>query len=45
MRRLLERDHPTLIVEDNVAEVCEYLAALGYSGTKASGSPNRVFRY
>jgi len=44
MRRLLERDHPTLIVEGRAAEVAEFLAALGYGFEDEAGSPNRVYR-
>ncbi len=44
MRRLLDRDHPTLIVEDNSADVADYLAGLGYSHSRIEGSSNQVFR-
>lgn len=44
MRELLRRDQPVLLVEDNDAEVPCYLAGLGYSSQKISGSSNRIFR-
>jgi FkbM family methyltransferase len=44
MRRLLERDHPVLIVEGRTPEVASYLAPFGYSYEDVAGSPNRVFR-
>ena len=44
MRELLRRDQPILLVEDNDAEVPVYLAGLGYSSQKLSGSSNRIFR-
>ena len=44
MKRLLDRDHPTLIVEDNDPEVCVYLEGLGYSSEKIADSSNRIFR-
>jgi FkbM family methyltransferase len=43
MRKLLERDHPRLIVEGESAEVESFLRDLGYSYAKAEGSPNRVY--
>lgn len=45
MENLLLRDHPVLIVEDNVPEVVNYLCALGYTSKKYDGSHNRVFNY
>lgn len=44
MQRLLERDHPILVVEDNSPEVSAYLVELGYSSEKIAGSSNRIFR-
>ncbi len=44
MRRLLERDHPVLIVEGRDASVADYLAVLGYTFEQRDRSPNRVFR-
>lgn len=44
MKRLLERDHPTLIVEDGDPEVVGFLTALGYESEKLTGSCNRLFR-
>ena len=44
MKGLLERDHPTLIVEDNDPEVCVYLAGFGFSSEKIADSSNRIFR-
>ena len=43
MRRLLERDHPVLIVEGRSDDVSALLAAIGYRFEQADGSPNRVF--
>jgi FkbM family methyltransferase len=44
MRKLLERDHPVLIVEGRSEEVRGFLEGLGYSHEDTSGSPNRIFR-
>lgn len=45
MKGLLERDHPTLIVEDNDPEVCVFLAGFRYSSDeKIADSSNRIFR-
>lgn len=44
MKRLLERDHPVLVVEDNDPEVPAFLAQLRYSSEKVAGSSNRIFR-
>ena len=44
MRGLLERDHPILIIEDNDAEVADYLSEIGYSFEKIGESCNRLFR-
>jgi len=44
MQHLLQRDHPTLIVEGDSPEVVSYLKAFGYSYEKHIGSPNLVFR-
>jgi FkbM family methyltransferase len=43
MRALLQRDHPTLIVEDNSDQVVEFLKTFGYFHQKLAGSSNRVF--
>ena len=43
MTRLLERDHPILIVEGRSAEVQEFLMTRGYAFEDADDSPNRVF--
>lgn len=43
MIRLLRRDHPVLIVEDNDSSLTEFLAAEGYRRTHAEGSCNCVF--
>jgi hypothetical protein len=43
MKALLQRDHPTLIVEDNNEEVPQFLLGLGYSCRKAASSSNRLF--
>jgi FkbM family methyltransferase len=44
MSGLLQRDHPTLIVEDNSAAVPELLEGYGYTNVKLPGSSNRLFR-
>lgn len=44
MKRLLERDHPTLIVEDSSSEIAEFLAGFGYSSEQLRGSSNLIFR-
>ncbi len=45
MRNLLERDHPVLIVEDNSAELTDFLVALGYGHTTLEGSSNTIFEW
>ena len=45
MRGVLERDHPTLIVEDNSAEATEFLQQLGYIFEQLKDSSNRIFRW
>jgi FkbM family methyltransferase len=44
MAKLIERDHPVLIVETGLSAVVERLSALGYSHEKLPGSPNLLFR-
>jgi FkbM family methyltransferase len=44
MVKMLKRDHPILIVEDNSPKVVSYLKGFGYSSEKVEGSPNRIFR-
>lgn len=44
MKGLLERDHPTLIVEDNDPEVGVYLAGFRYASEKLANSSNTIFR-
>lgn len=44
LRRILQRDHPTLIVEDNSSEVAAFLQQFGYTSEKIQGSSNRIFR-
>jgi FkbM family methyltransferase len=44
MVKLLKRDRPTLIVEDNAPEVGSFLTALGYQAEKLPGSSNYVFK-
>ena len=44
MSRLIERDHPVLIVEEGgIPEIEALLAGAGYSSTQIPGSPNRVY--
>jgi FkbM family methyltransferase len=45
MRKLLQRDHPVLVIEGRSPEVEHYLAALGYSFHQEDRSPNRVFQH
>lgn len=44
MARLLEKQHPVLIVETGDKEVVEWLAGLGYASERLPGSPNILFR-
>jgi FkbM family methyltransferase len=43
MRRLLERDHPTVLAEGGSAEVCAILGSIGYVASRLPGSPNTLF--
>lgn len=43
MDRLLERDHPILIVEASSSDIAEHLNRFGYSFERINGSHNRVF--
>jgi FkbM family methyltransferase len=45
MERLINRDHPILIVEGRSDAVASYLESLNYSFEEAADSPNRVFTY
>ena len=42
-RRLLERDHPMLMVEGDEAAVRDFLAGFGYTGRRLDGSPNTLY--
>lgn len=44
MCRLLERDRPILIIEDNSREITTLLDGLGYESERLVGSSNRIFR-
>ncbi len=44
MRKLIERDHPILIVETGAQAVVALLTSLGYLPEKLPGSPNFLFR-
>jgi len=44
MVKILKRDKPILIVEDNSCEIDDYLSALGYTSTKIPGSSNKIFQ-
>ena len=44
MARLLERQHPVLIVETGDEKVVDRLAGLGYESERLDGSPNILFR-
>ena len=43
MTRLLERDHPVMIVEDNDSAVPQYLETLGYVSERLPTSHNLIF--
>jgi FkbM family methyltransferase len=44
MTKLLQRDRPILIVEDNAPEVVSFLTELGYRAEKLPGSSNCIFK-
>ena len=44
MQRLIERDHPVLIVETGSKEVIANLKSLGYISEKLQNSPNVLFK-
>jgi FkbM family methyltransferase len=44
MKNIVLRDRPTLIIEDNSAQVIQYLKQFGYCCTKNQNSPNLVFQ-
>jgi FkbM family methyltransferase len=44
MKRLLERDRPTVIAEDGNPHVVRFLETLGYASEKLANSCNRLFR-
>lgn len=44
MKRLLERDRPTVISEDGDPQTVRFLEALGYASEKLATSCNRLFR-
>jgi FkbM family methyltransferase len=44
-KKLLERDHPVLLVEAADQEMAGYLADLGYQGEPLRGTVNTLFRY
>jgi FkbM family methyltransferase len=44
MKELIDRDHPTLIVEVSNVETQQFLVGAGYSVERFPGSPNCVFR-
>lgn len=44
MEDILRRDHPILIVEDNSAEITEFLESFGYRSERLAGSSNRIFQ-
>lgn len=43
LRDLLNRDHPTLIVEGNSLAIEKFLFEYGYSRKRLAGSPNTIF--
>lgn len=43
MQKVLERDHPVLIVEDNSPKLAEFLQGLDYKPTKLESSSNTIF--
>lgn len=44
MKKLLERDRPTVIAEDGNPEVIRFLEGLGYASEKLATSCNRLYR-
>jgi FkbM family methyltransferase len=44
-RALLERDHPTVVIESVSPEVVELMARLGYLREELPNSPNVIYRY
>jgi FkbM family methyltransferase len=44
MKALLERDHPTLIIETGSGIVADYLAQFGYCPKRLKQSPNLIFK-
>ncbi len=44
MRKILERDHPILIVEVSSPQVDAFLEPLGYTSRALPGSPNHIFQ-
>jgi hypothetical protein len=44
MRRLLERDHPVLIVETGSQETADWLDDMGYASERLPGSSNLLCR-
>lgn len=45
MKNLLQRDYPTLIIENGSSEVISFLKERGYSYKKNEGSQNFIFQY
>jgi FkbM family methyltransferase len=45
MRRLLERDHPVLIVEANSTDTAEFLKDLGYNVKRSADSSNYICHF
>ena len=45
MRKLMVRDHPTLIIATDSSEVEEQLGRIGYVAERLKNSPSTIFRH
>lgn len=45
MARLIERDHPTLIIEESSSAIGVFLSRLGYAKERLPGSSNAIYRW
>lgn len=45
MMKIIERDHPTLIIEVDDVDAIRLLQGVGYKMKKLPGFPNRIFSY
>jgi len=44
MKKLIERDHPVMVIEGASEEVAAFMGVYGYVFESIQGSPNRIFR-